>query len=164
MSHSLPRPEHLLNRELSFILFNRRILELAEDARIPLLERLRYLCIVSSNLDEFFEIRVAGLREQLKYEGPPGPDGMPLNQVYQEVSRQAHTLVREQYQLLNDLILPGLDLEGIRFLRRGSWDAAQKTWAHQHFQREILPVLTPIGLDPYHPFPSHIERSRCRHR
>ncbi len=159
MSLPLPRPDHLLNRELGFIAFNRRIMDLAADPRVPLLERLRYLCIVSSNLDEFFEIRMAGLREQLKYEGPPGPDGMPLPDVYREVSRQVHTLVTDQYRLLNDDLLPALDGEGIRFLRRNAWTAEQQAWAQDHFRREILPVLTPIGLDPSHPFPRVLNKS-----
>ena len=159
MNPPLPRPENLINRELGFLAFNRRILELAADIAVPLLERLRYLCIVSSNLDEFFEIRVAGLREQIKYDAPPGADGMPLHAVYQAVARETQELVRHQYQLLNDEILPGLDREGIRFLRRNTWDEAQKAWAHDHFRREILPVLTPIGLDPSHPFPSHAPSS-----
>ena len=159
MNPPLPRPENLINRELGFLAFNRRILELAADIAVPLLERLRYLCIVSSNLDEFFEIRVAGLREQIKYDAPPGADGMPLHAVYQAVARETQELVRHQYQLLNDEILPGLDREGIRFLRRNTWDEAQKAWAHNHFRREILPVLTPIGLDPSHPFPRILNKS-----
>ena len=159
MNPPVPRPENLINRELGFIAFNRRILELAADVGVPLLERLRYLCIVSSNLDEFFEIRVAGLREQIKYDAPPGADGMPLHAVYQAVARETQELVRHQYQLLNDEILPGLDREGIRFLRRNTWDEAQKAWAHNHFRREILPVLTPIGLDPSHPFPRILNKS-----
>jgi polyphosphate kinase len=159
MTPPLPRPEHLLNREIGFIAFNRRILELAQDAEVPLLERLRYLCIVSSNLDEFFEIRVAGLREQLKYEGPAGADGIPLTTVFREVSRETHALVAEQYRVLNDEILPGLAREGICFLRRSSWNDAQRAWASDHFHREILPVLTPIGLDPSHPFPRILNKS-----
>ena len=159
MNPPVPRPDNLINRELGFLAFNRRILELAADIAVPLLERLRYLCIVSSNLDEFFEIRVAGLREQIKYDAPPGADGMPLHAVYQAVARETQELVRHQYQLLNDEILPGLDREGIRFLRRNTWDEAQKAWAHNHFRREILPVLTPIGLDPSHPFPRILNKS-----
>lgn len=154
-----PQPEHVLNRELGFIAFNRRILDLAQDATVPLLERLRYLCIVSSNLDEFFEIRVAGLREQLKYGGPPGPDGMPLTTVYRQVARATHALVSAQYRVLNEDLLPALDAEGIRFLRRSAWTEAQRAWAHEHFRREILPVLTPIGLDPSHPFPRILNKS-----
>ena len=159
MTHLPPRPAHLLNRELGFIAFNRRVLELAQDRQVPLLERLRYVCIVSSNLDEFFEIRVAGLREQLMYNGPAGPDGMSLDQVYREVSRETHALVHAQYQELSQEILPALDREGIRFLRRSSWNAEQAAWAHSYFQREILPVLTPIGLDPSHPFPRILNKS-----
>jgi len=159
MTHALPRPKHLLNREIGFIAFNRRILELAEDPKVPLLERLRFLCIVSSNLDEFFEIRVAGLREQLKYKAAPGPDGLPIKEVYHEVSVQTHDLVRHQYHLLNHEILPALHQEGIRFIRRGDWTDAQRVWARDFFRREILPVLTPIGLDPSHPFPRILNKS-----
>jgi len=159
MTHALPRPKNLLNREIGFIAFNRRILELAEDPKVPLLERLRYLCIVSSNLDEFFEIRVAGLREQIKYKAAPGAEGLPIKEVFSEVSRQTHDLVRHQYHLLNHEILPALSHEGICFLRRGDWNDAQRAWARDYFRREILPVLTPIGLDPSHPFPRILNKS-----
>jgi polyphosphate kinase len=159
MTHALPRPKYLLNREIGFIAFNRRILELAEDPKVPVLERLRYLCIVSSNLDEFFEIRVAGLREQIKYKAAPGADGLPVKEVFNEVSRQTHDLVRHQYHLLNHKILPDLSQEGIVFFRRGDWTEAQRLWARDFFRREILPVLTPIGLDPSHPFPRILNKS-----
>lgn len=158
-THALPRPKHLLNRETGFIAFNKRILECAQDPRTPLLERLRFLCIVSSNLDEFFEIRVAGLKEQLKYKAAPGPDGLPIKAVFEDVSREAHALVAAQYQVLNQEVLPALDREGIRFLRRSQWTDAQKAWAQDYFRREILPILTPIGLDPTHPFPRILNKS-----
>jgi polyphosphate kinase len=159
MTHALPRPKHLLNREIGFIAFNRRILELAEDPKVPLLERLRYLCIVSSNLDEFFEIRIAGLREQIKYKAGPGADGLSVKEVFNEVSRQTRDLVQHKYHLLNHKILPDLSQEGVRFLRRSDWNDAQRLWARDFFRKEILPVLTPIGLDPSHPFPRILNKS-----
>ena len=106
--------EHFINRELSLLAFNRRVLAQAADERTPLLERLRFICIVSSNLDEFFEIRVAGLKEQLKLGGnAAGPDGVGPKELMNRVSREAHALVEDQYNLLNNEILPELRAEGI---------------------------------------------------
>lgn len=154
------RGAHFLNRELSFLAFNRRVLALAADARSPLLERLRFLCIVSSNLDEFFEIRVAGLKEQIKLGLPAeGHDGVGAQEVLRQVAQQARALVAEQYSLLNDTILPALQKEGIVFLRRSVWSKAQRAWIHDFFVREIMPILTPIGLDPAHPFPRVLNKS-----
>jgi polyphosphate kinase len=152
-------PELYLNRELGQLEFNRRVLALAEDRGIPALERLRFLCIVDSNLDEFFEIRVAGLKEEIAADSPPGPDGIPLRQVFRQVSQQVQALVARQYQLLNEQILPQLAAEGIRFLRRSQWNEAQKEWVKEYFFRELMPVLTPIGLDPAHPFPRLLNKS-----
>ena len=152
-------PELYLNRELGQLEFNRRVLALAEDRGIPALERLRFLCIVDSNLDEFFEIRVAGLKEEIAADSPPGPDGIPLRQVFRQVSQQVQALVARQYQLLNEQILPQLAAEGIRFLRRSQWNEAQKEWVREYFFRELMPVLTPIGLDPAHPFPRLLNKS-----
>jgi polyphosphate kinase len=148
-----------LNRELGQLEFNRRVLALAEDRGIPALERLRFLCIVDSNLDEFFEIRVAGLKEEIAAHAPPGPDGIPLGQVFREVTRKAQNLVARQYQVLNEDVLPQLAAEGIRFLRRSQWNGAQKDWVKDFFFRELMPVLTPIGLDPSHPFPRLLNKS-----
>ncbi|HET7061481.1 MAG TPA: polyphosphate kinase 1 [Nitrosospira sp.] len=149
-----------LNRELGQIEFNRRVLAQAENKDTPLLERLRFLCIVSSNLDEFFEVRIAGLKEHIKLETPGfGPDGMLPNQVFKRVSEQTHSLVALQYQLLNQQILPKLAEEGIRFLRRSTWNEAQQEWIRAFFFRELMPVLTPIGLDIAHPFPRVLNKS-----
>src|SRR6476660_3093517 len=113
---SLPE-ERMLNRELSRLDFNRRVLAQAADPEVPLLERVRFLCIVSSNLDEFFEIRVAGLKAQIDDGADlPGPDGAVPTQVFREVSRQAHELVAKQYELFHDGLVPLLAREGIRFL------------------------------------------------
>ena len=150
----------LLNRELGILAFNRRVLAQAADASPPLLERLRFLTIVSSNLDEFFEIRVAGLKEQIKLGiGDPGPDGMTPKEVFAVVTQQARALFAEQYRLLNEVLLPELAAVGVRFLRRDTWSGDQKAWVHDYFSRAVLPVLTPIGLDPAHPFPRVFNKS-----
>jgi polyphosphate kinase len=152
--------EHFLNRELSLLAFNRRVLAQAADDRVPLLERLRFLCIVSSNLDEFFEIRVAGLKEQIKLAShTASADGLPPQDVFRRVTEQAHELIAEQYSLLNDTILPALAAEGIVFVRRSLWDDNQRAWILDYFRREVMPVLTPIGLDPSHPFPRVLNKS-----
>jgi len=115
--------QQFINRELGQLEFNRRVLAQAEDASVPLLERLKYLCIVSSNLDEFFEIRVAGLKEQITLSGvPPGPDGMDARQTLKMVREQAYQLITRQYHILNNDLLPSLESEGVRFLRRTSLD------------------------------------------
>jgi len=152
-------PDLYLNRELGQLEFNRRVLALAEDRTIPALERLRFLCIVDSNMDEFFEIRVAGLKEEIAANAPEGPDGLPLTEVFRLVSQKAQALVARQYQVLNEELLPQLAAEGIRFLRRSKWNAAQKDWVKDYFFRELLPVLTPLGLDPAHPFPRLLNKS-----
>ena len=153
-------PEHFLNRELGLLEFNRRVLAQAEDEHVPLLERLRYLCIVSSNLDEFFEVRVAGLKEQIKYGSPStAPDGLTPRQAMTRVSAEAHQLIARQYQILNEVVLPRLDQHGIRFLRRTQWSDAQREWIRAYFFRELMPILTPIGLDPAHPFPRVLNKS-----
>lgn len=147
-------PQYFINRELGQLEFNRRVLAQAEDVNVPLLERLRYLCIVSSNLDEFFEIRVAGLKEQISLDNvTAGSDGMPPRQVMQCVNEQVHELIERQYQIFNAVLLPALDKEGIRFLRRTGWNDVQRAWVRNFFFTEVMPVLTPIGLDPAHPFP-----------
>ncbi|MDA0225768.1 MAG: polyphosphate kinase 1, partial [Proteobacteria bacterium] len=155
-----PAHAHYLNRELGLLEFNRRVLAQAADDSVPLLERLRFLTIVSLNLDEFFEIRVAGLKEQVALElSEPGPDGRLPADVLGEVIGQAHVLVADQYRLLNEVLLPGLAAEGIQFPRRTDWTAAQQKWVRDYFFREVLPVLTPIGLDPAHPFPRVFNKS-----
>ena len=152
--------QQFLNRELGLLEFNRRVLAQAEDVRVPLLERLKYLCIVSSNLDEFFEIRVAGLKEQIGLAGVAvGADGMDAQHVFDLVCKQAHQIVERQYQILNDDILPALEQQEVRFLRRTSWNEAQRTWVKNFFFNEVMPVLTPIGLDPAHPFPRVLNKS-----
>ncbi len=154
---ALPAVPLLLNRELSMLAFNRRVLAQAQDASIPLLERLKYLCIVSSNLDEFFEVRVASLlardREVL------GLGQRVSLRDFDEVSAAAHALVREQYETLNEQILPALADDGIHLLRHNDRNEAQRAWVKEFFEREVRPLLTPIVLDPAHPFPQVVNKS-----
>ena len=153
-------PALYLNRELSQLEFNRRVLAQAENAEVPLLERLRFLCIVSSNLDEFFEIRVAGLKAQIELGvDVRGADAASPAQTFREVAARTHELVDRQYSLWNEALLPQLSAQGIGFLRRREWTEAQRAWIKSHFLREIMPVLTPIGLDPAHPFPRILNKS-----
>jgi polyphosphate kinase len=150
----------LFNRELSLLAFNRRVLALAEDSAVPVLERLRFLCIASSNLDEFFEIRVAGLREQLRIKAPPpGATLQELRATCARISEEAQALVARQYQTLNEQLLPAMAAVGIRLLRHADRDAAQRAWVTDYFRREVKPLLTPIGLDPAHPFPQVVNKS-----
>lgn len=152
--------QHFLNRELGLLEFNRRVLAQAQDDSTPLLERLRFLCIVGSNLDEFFEIRVAGLKAQIQLGASAlGPDGMTPQQVFDEVSKQAHQLVARQYAIFNDDLLPALADQGVRFLRRPEWTEAQRAWVRDYFMKQVMPVLTPLGLDPAHPFPRLLNKS-----
>ncbi|HTJ93898.1 MAG TPA: RNA degradosome polyphosphate kinase, partial [Pararobbsia sp.] len=149
----------LLNRELGILSFNERVLAQAEDESVPLLERLRFICITSSNLDEFFEVRMAGLQEQMRDNpGALTPDGMSLQQVYDQVVERAQKLVHRQYAMLDDVVVPRLEAEGIIFYD-SDFDEAQTEWAREYFQEELLPVLTPIGLDPAHPFPRVLNKS-----
>jgi polyphosphate kinase len=153
-------PEYFVNRELGLLAFNQRVLAQAEDDRVPLLERLKFLCIFSSNMDEFFEVRVAGVKHQIRLKDThAGPDGLSPKQVFDRVSAQAHTLIAHQYKILNEVVLPKLAQENIHFLRRGSWSDEQRQWISEYFFRELMPILTPIGLDPAHPFPRVLNKS-----
>lgn len=159
-SPDLKLPELYINRELSLLAFNLRVLEQAKDTAIPLLERLRYLCISSSNLDEFFEIRVAGLVQKAVLESvSAGPDNMSPSELLEKISLQAHELVAEQYRVLNEELLPALDEEGISFIKRQEWDTQQAAWVKDFYQHELLPILSPMGLDPAHPFPRILNKS-----
>ncbi|MBJ7539290.1 polyphosphate kinase 1 [Marinomonas transparens] len=150
----LADPELYFNRELSHLQFNARVLEQAMDENHPILNRLLFLCIFSSNMDEFFEIRVAGLKSQLEYSREKnGPDGMHPKKVLSLISEQAHKLVRRQYKILNDIIFPKLFDEGVKFIRRSEWSEKQSAWVKRYFRDNVLPVISPVGLDPTHPFP-----------
>ncbi|MYE81773.1 MAG: polyphosphate kinase 1 [Gammaproteobacteria bacterium] len=156
----LAAPDLYINRELAFLEFNRRVLEQAKKDEVPLLERLRFLCISSSNLDEFFEIRVAGLKQQEALGGTHrGADNQTPSEQLRRIAELTHELVAEQYRVMNDVLFPLLDAEGIRFRRRATWDKRQRQWLKQYFNRELEPILTPIGLDPAHPFPRPLNKS-----
>jgi polyphosphate kinase len=167
-----PDPSHLdpaldladsslyINRELSLLEFNLRVLEQAKDSSTPLLERLKFLTICSTNLDEFFEIRVAGLKQQVAYHvSQKGPDGLTPEETLMRISVNAHALVAEQYRVLNEILLPALEVQEIRLVKRADWTPRQQRWIKRYFNDEVLPVLTPIGLDPAHPFPKVLNKS-----
>ena len=149
-----------INRELSFLEFNQRVLEQAKDAGIPLLERVRFLCISCANLDEFFEIRVAGLKELLEAGAVQGgPDGLPVPEQLKAIRARAVCLVDEQYQLLNDVLMPELAQKGVVFVSPEMWTEAQAAWLADYFSREVEPVLSPLALDPARPFPKILNKS-----
>ncbi|MBC7685613.1 MAG: polyphosphate kinase 1 [Bdellovibrionales bacterium] len=143
-----------LDRELSQLTFNRRVLAQAEDNAIPLLERLRYLCIVSNNLDEFFEVRVASLLAQGNLAENPA-----LATSLAHISTECHALVKHQYAILNTEVLPQLHARGVNLVRHNERNDAQRAWVKDYFEREVRPLLTPIGLDPAHPFPQVVNKS-----
>ncbi len=147
-----------LDRELSQLAFNRRVMAQAEDSQIPVLERLRYLCIVSSNLDEFFEVRVASLLAAASMDGDLESNPV-LAATLERVSNECHELVRTQYEIFNRMVLPELQAQGIRIVRHSERNEAQRAWVKEYFDREVRPLLTPIGLDPAHPFPQVVNKS-----
>jgi polyphosphate kinase len=157
---SLDSPALFLNRELSLLAFTRRVLELARDPGIPLLERVRFLCISCTNLDEFFEVRVASIRQRLQHGAQqPGPDNLTPAATLDAIRAAVSELVQAQYRVLNDELTPALKGEGIRILKRSKWSKKQHKWLHGHFRRELMPVLSPLGLDPVHPFPRILNKS-----
>jgi len=152
------RDSAYLDRELSQLAFNCRVLAQAEDVLTPLLERLRFLCIVSSNLDEFFEVRIASLLAPDRLEGAKS-DPPALAAALAQADLECHAIVERQYAVLNDEILPQLSANGIHLLRHQDRDDAQRAWVKEYFDREVRPLLTPIGLDPAHPFPQVVNKS-----
>ena len=148
-----------LNRELSQLEFNFRVLAQAADPTMPLLERLRYLCIACTNLDEFFEVRVATVLTALEFGAPLLPDRMDPRLALQRLHAVAGRMVEEQYRLWNEELRPALNQSGIRVLTRDSWNAKQRRWLQKYFQDEVMPVLSPLGLDPAHPFPRILNKS-----
>jgi polyphosphate kinase len=156
----LANPELYINRELSLLEFHRRVLAQAQEERVPLLERLRYLCISSSVLDEFFEIRVAGLKQQEAYRATQrGPDNLSPSEQLRRIFETVRELVEEQYRVLNEDLLPSLDDQGIRILDPDEWSSKQRQWLKRYFKRELAPIMSPIALDPAHPFPQPLNKS-----
>ena len=156
---TLHDPALYINRELSQLEFNFRVMAQAMDESVPLLERLRYLCISCTNLDEFFEIRVAGVLHMQEFGTPLPPDGIPPSALLKLIHERAGTLVEQQYRYWREVLRPALADAGIRILSPETWNARQKRWLKQHFNSDILPVLSPLGLDPAHPFPRILNKS-----
>lgn len=157
---SLDNPDLYINRELSQLEFMRRVVAQAEDESVPLLERLRFVCIASSVLDEFFEIRVAGLKQQQAYGSTQrGPDNLSATAQLERICDQAQALVSAQYEVLNNVVLPKLDKQGIRILRDEDWNSKQRAWLKRYFNHELAPIISPVGLDPSHPFPEPLNKS-----
>ena len=162
MSHSATtyKPEHFSNRELNWLQFNQRVLEEAQDRENPLLERVKFLCIVSSNLDEFFEIRVAGIKQQIENKSDDtGPDGLSAQETFDSIHRQIRRMVTDQYSLWEKEFRPALAGHDIRFHNLRDLDATERKWIEEYFINEIYPVLTPLAIDPSHPFPQLLNKS-----
>ena len=142
----------LLNRERAILEFNRRVLAQAQRADVPLLERLRYITIVSSNMDEFFEVRFAGAIDAMREAVEEG-DGDPSRDDLRQVAAEAHALIDEKYAVFNDEVMPALQRQGIVIINHAERTAEQRAWVATFFEREVQPLLLPVGLDPAHPFP-----------
>ncbi len=152
--------ERYINRELSLLEFNRRVLDQAADDSIPLLERLRFLCISSTNMDEFFEVRVASYKQLAEIGAPaPGADKLTPQQLLEEIRQRVRLLVWQQYEMLNKVIIPEFANERIHFPQSDDWTDEQRSWLRDLFRKEIVPVLTPLTLDPSRPFPRLLNKS-----
>ena len=157
------KPAYFLNRETSWLAFNRRVLEEAQDERNPLLERVKFLAITASNLDEFFEVRVAGLLQRIEDgHAEPGPDGMTLQEECSELAGETHEFVAAQYRCWNDQLRPALAQNGIRVLRMSELDGPASEFVREYSERELDPLLTPVTVDPAHPFPRVINKALCQ--
>ncbi len=151
---------NFINRELSWLEFNRRVLEEAQDPTQPLLERIKFLGIVSSNLDEFFEIRVAGIKQQIASEtSDVGPDGLSPTDTFNAIQRVVHEMVATQYALWNEELTPALKQNNIRIRQSADLSTKRGTWARRYFQQEVFPMLTPLAVDASHPFPQLANKS-----
>lgn len=160
MTSRIPVHEQFLNRELALLKFNERVLAQAANPAAPLLERLRFLCIVSSNLDEFFEIRISSLKQQmLQRSAKSGMDGRAPDVALESIAEVAKAIVEKQYALLDGEILPKLREAGVALHRVPDWTPEQHEWAREVFVRDVMPLLTPIALDPVHPFPRVYNKS-----
>src|SRR5580700_3439319 len=157
---SLADPSLYINRELSWLEFNERVLEEVQDSRNPLLERVKFLCIVASNLDEFFEIRVAGLKQQhLSNLGAPEPDALSPSEQLAEISARVRKMVDDEYRLWNEQLVPALERNNVFFLRYEELTNAEKQYYAKYFEKSVYPVLTPLAVDPVHPFPQLLNKS-----
>lgn len=153
-------PDLFINRELSQLKFNERVLEQAKDKNTPLLERLKFLCISCTNLDEFFEIRVGGVKQHIEFStGFTSADHIPPKKLLQELHSTASNLVAEQYRVFNEVIQPELSEHDIHLVPREKWTRTQRNWIHTFFTEQVEPVLSPLGIDPGHPFPRILNKS-----
>lgn len=160
MQNTFDASENFINRELSWLEFNRRVLEEAQDASQPLMERVKFLSIFSSNLDEFFEIRVAGIKQQIKSGSADiGPDGLAPRELFKAIQQRAHSLVEELYTLWNDEIIPELARHDIHIHEVATLPPESEDWARHYFENEVFPVLTPLAVDACHPFPQVLNKS-----
>jgi polyphosphate kinase len=154
------KSEHFLNRELSWLEFNQRVLDEATSAENPLLERLKFFCIVSSNLDEFFEVRVAGIKQQMEAETVErSVDGLTATETFRAITTRVRRMVRDQYDCWQNQLRPALEQNGFRFLRCDDLNEADRKWVERFYRTEVRPVLTPLAIDPTHPFPQLLNRS-----
>jgi polyphosphate kinase len=159
-NESFGDPKNFINRELSWLEFDRRVLEEAQDQRQPLIERVKFLTIFSSNLDEFFEIRVAGIKQQIESEtSDVGPDGLSPTELFGRIQKTVRELVATQYALWKNELLPELAKNGIYIREIAELPAKRAAWAHRYFQQEVFPMLTPLAVDASHPFPHLLNRS-----
>jgi len=157
---ALDEPALLFNHETSLLAFHRRVLSLARDETHPLLERLRFLCISCTNLDEFFEVRVAAIRQRIRLgANQSGADGLSPLSTLAAIRERVLEMVESQYRVLDEELLPALEQQKIRIIARHRFTKRQRRWLHQHFRSQILPVLSPLGLDPAHPFPRILNKS-----
>jgi polyphosphate kinase len=149
-----------INRELSLLEFHKRVLAQAQDTSLPLLERLRFLCISCTNLDEFFEVRVAGLKQRMEIGAPAqGPEKIPASVVFEQLVQEVRELVEDQYELLNNSMFPQLTAAGVRFVQSEEWTKEQSAWMEEYFNEQVVPVLTPLTFDPSRPFPRILNKS-----
>src|SRR6267143_956087 len=159
-SVDLSNPANFINRELSWLEFNRRVLEEAQDPTQPLIERVKFLSIFSSNLDEFFEIRVAGIKQQIESEtSDVGPDGLSPTEIFNNIQRVVRELVATQYEFWNKELVPALAKNGIRLHEIAQLSPKRAAWAKRYFQQEVFPMLTPLAVDASHPFPQLLNKS-----
>jgi len=157
---ALPAADLYINRDLSQFEFNKRVLAQAQDPEVPLLERLRFLCITCTNLDEFFEIRVAALKQHIEIGAPAqGPEKISAQQIFDELRLGMLGVVRQQYELLNDVLFPELTRAGVHFVQSNEWSTEQQEWLSEYFLEQVVPVLTPLTFDPSRPFPRVLNKS-----
>ncbi len=153
-------PDKFINRELAWLEFNQRVLDEALDSRNPLLERVKFFCITSSNLDEFFEVRVAGLKQQIESDVVErSMDGLTSSETFRAITRRVRLMVGQQYDCWQKELRPALDQNGIRFLDLAELGAKDRAWVEEYYRAQVRPVLTPLAIDPAHPFPQLLNKS-----